>query len=178
MWRNWEHFPPNSSFCGENNFFSGTGFICKTLWLEWQQYILGIPGSLSIPNPKTIKKHPKKNSLYSQKWNFLAQNIKKILIFSSKKAVLIFPETKLSSSNIKKISNIFSKKRFSYIFRNRTMHFSAKALEIKELHFENPEKSLYLIFFIRIFSHLTFFHTFFIRIFFIIRIFFHLNFFQ
>ena len=45
-----------------------------------------------------------------------------------------FSETELSSSNIKKII-IFSQKKDFLIFpRNGTMHFSAQALKIKELH--------------------------------------------
>ena len=39
---------------------------------------------------------------------------------------------KLTSSNIKKISYIFSKESFSFISGNGTLHFSAQALKIKK----------------------------------------------
>ena len=101
--------------------------------------------------------HPKKNSLYFRKWNFLALILKN--------------------------PYILSKESFSYISENGTLKFSAQALKIKELHpgkiyytsrNKDPEKNyyvsggnvyclkkiLYLIFFIRIF----FIRIFFIRI--------------
>ena len=51
--------------------------------------------------------------------------------------------SKISSSNIKKkklesFSYILSKKNFSYISRNGTLHFSARARKIKKIH---PEKN-------------------------------------
>ena len=45
-----------------------------------------------------------------------------------------FSETELSSSNIKKIILFSQKKDFLIFPRNGTMHFSAQALERKELH--------------------------------------------
>ena len=70
------------------------------------------------PKPKKLKQPIQKNSLHLRKWNFLAQLLKKSLIFSQKKALLIFPETELSSSNIKKFP-MFSQKKFL-----GTLHFS------------------------------------------------------
>ena len=50
---------------------------------------------------------------------------------STQKKFLIFPEMKLSSSNIKKIPYIYSKESVSYISRNGTLHFSGQAPKIK-----------------------------------------------
>ena len=66
----------------------------------------------------------KKKSFYFRNWNFLALMFKKIIIFSQKdaflifskiKKFLIFPETKLSSSDIKKI--------LIFLFRNLLLCF-------------------------------------------------------
>ena len=45
-----------------------------------------------------------------------------------------FSETELCSSNIKKTIIFSQKKDFLIFLRNGTMHFSAQALKIKELH--------------------------------------------
>ena len=109
---------------------------------------------LSRSNPYIFLYFPKwKLFLYFQERNFLA------LIFTKN-----YPH--------------FLKWKLSYISQNTTLHFLAQALEIKELHPKNSESILYLIFFIRTFFHLNFFHNFLMRIFFIIRTFIHLNFFQ
>ena len=69
----------------------------------------------------------------------------------TRKKFLIFRETELSSSNIKKKSYMLSKEsfyyilskvRFSYISENRTLHFSAQVLRIKK----NPSREEFLYF--------------------------------
>ena len=59
----------------------------------------------------------------------------------------------LSSSNIKKFLYFLKRKLFSYTCGNRTLHFSAQARNITEIHPEkisyisengNPEKVLYI----------------------------------
>ena len=70
----------------------------------------------SHPNPKKTFKNPtKKNSLYFRKWNFLALILKKILIFSQKKAFLII-----------------SQKKVFPVSRNGTLQFSVQACKIRK----------------------------------------------
>ena len=151
------------------------------------------PSSSTIKNiPYILSKESFSQVFSKEKLSYISKN--GILSFSSQtpknlkknnrngffqpKYFLIFPRMELSSSNIKKISHIFSKESLFYIAENGNLHFLIEVLKMKELHLKNPEKILYLIFFIRTSFHLNFFHNFLVKIFFIIRIFFHLNFFQ
>ena len=74
---------------------------------------------------KKTTNQPEKNSLYFQKWNFLALILKKFL-YSSKRKLPLY----------------FSKESISYISKNEALHFSAQARKIKN----NPrgEKFLYI----------------------------------
>ena len=66
-----------------------------------------------------------------------ARKIKKI---HPEKKFLILQEMELSSSNIKKFLYFLKRKLFSYTCGNRTLHFSAQARNITEIH---PEKISY-----------------------------------
>ena len=101
----------------------------------------------SHPNPKNIFKNPtKKNSLYFRKWNFLALILKKILIFSQKKAFLII-----------------SQKKVFPVSQNGTLHFSVQGLQNKKICPEkivytsgnkNHEKNSYISYYILIFKEM------------------------
>ena len=129
----------------------------------------------SHPIPQILKKSTQENSLYFQKWNFQVQILKKFLYFFKRKLFLYSPKRKLFlyfrkwsflALVLKEFSIYFQNKYFFIFPKKRTLHFSAKALKIKEFHCGNPKNNLHLIF------QLNLFHNFLIRIFFIIKFFF------
>ena len=65
-----------------------------------------------LPKKKTNKKSTRKKFLVFSEMDLFSPNIKKILIFSQKKAFLIF----------------------SYISENSTLYFSAQVCKIKKIH--------------------------------------------
>ena len=86
-------------------------------------------------------------------------NYKKILIFSQKKAVFVFPEMKpplftrrkisyiSGEENLEKTSYIFSKERFSYISETETLKNFLSFLYFR-LQLAKPENKKFLIFFL------------------------------
>ena len=68
-----------------------------------------------------FKTHPEKNSLHFRKRNF-GSNIKKILMFSRKKAFLIFSQMKPCTFHLSPFHFLhFSHPNFSYIFSKRKL---------------------------------------------------------
>ena len=90
---------------------------------------------------------------------FSCTNYKKILIFSQKKAVFIFPQMKPAlftrrkisyisgEENPEKTSHIFSKERFSYISETETLKNFLSSLYFR-LQLAKPENEKFLIFFL------------------------------
>ena len=80
------------------------------------------PGALPITKPKKLKKSTKKNSLYFQKWNFLANILKKFLYFFKRKLFLYFqkwnPALFSQSSKNKRNPSQEKETELSYIFGN------------------------------------------------------------
>ena len=80
-----------------------------------------LPSALLGPSLKK-KNPPRKKFLIFQEMELSDSKIKKILIFSQKKAFHIFPEMELpyisGNGGLKNISYIFSKESFSYISGN------------------------------------------------------------
>ena len=106
------------------------------------------PRVLPSPSPKTTKNiHPKKNSLYFRKWNFLALILKNYYIYRNENLT----PSSLNSQNfsLKKFLIFFPKKshseKISYISGDRNLHFSAKAWKIEEIR-RRKQKWNYLVF--------------------------------
>ena len=100
----------------------------------------------SHPKPKkTIKRnHPKKilkffkflKKFHFWKWNFLAQVLKRFLYFLKRKLFLYFSKRKLFLYSRERnfLALVKKKEIIFYISRNGTLHFSAQALKLKEIH--------------------------------------------
>ena len=105
---------------------------------DQEQYIIGLPSSFSISIPKKLKRKPPiRNSLYFQEWNCLAQRFKKYL-FSQKKP----SETDLSSSNIKRNSPYFLKRKHFLFLRKGNPALFSPSLRNKK----TPSREILLYF--------------------------------
>ena len=120
---------------------------------------------IKLSSPNILKKN-----LCFQKWNVLAQILKNSLYFLKRKLLLYFPKRRVFLDFQKQNPALFSPSP-----KNKELH-------LRKIYYasgnKNLKKMLCLVFLIRIFFHLNFFHNFLIRTFFIIIILFHLNFFK